>query len=511
MNTMLSKVNSSLSITNCPSPAKPRITHIEVSTNDYDINSDQCDTLYLNNMTLSKIKNSNLEQSGKFDASNIDVSICSFRISNHDDSNNEEKEEINDSYITLKDLNVTPCETREDITSTPISTMCNYYLHSESNTKSVRKKKEFSNIKSTFEKSSNSKTSKNVGKFLTLNKKIDFNNSNNGSTVSNKNMNNTAPVKKNQEKVTVKKVIQLELYESKNKKETRNNGSKAKSNSVKVRTKPKSSSVKGTTRNKNSSTSKGTIAKQNAIENIKKIYHSLNKKAESLTKKKNNIKPIKDIIKSIKHKSLSKESSKKKSSSVKSTQSKTQSKSKQKTAQNKKTVYNNIHNIKVQVYHNNTTTNNTYTPITTTINLSSSSTKKKPSKEKKSTSKSKTKTSSNNKITVLTNPCYSTMKKQTSFISKYNKTVKTRSNLTILTAKQKQNLTNISKRNPSPSSMTNQSTRTFTMTSQSSRPNHTESSEKRRNINYKSKKGQIVSIKKTNSAIRKNNRNTSKR
>ena len=508
MNTMLSKVNSSLSITNYPSPAKPRITHIEVSTNDCDINSDQCETLYLNNMTLSKIKNSNMEQSGKFDASNIDVSICSFRISNHDDSNNEEKEEINDSYITLKDLNVTPCETKEDITSTPISTMCNYYLHSESNTKSVRKKKDFSNIKSTFEKSSNTKTSKNVGKFLTLNKKIDFNNSNNGSTVSNKSMNNTAPVKKDKEKVTVKKVIQLELYENKNKKETRNNGRKVKSNSVKVRTKAKSSSVKGTTRNKNNTTSKGTITKQNAIENIKKIYHSLNKKAESLTKKKNNIKPIKDIIKSIKHKSLSKESSKKKSSSIKSTQ--TQSKSKQKTAQNKKAVYNNIHNIKVQVYHNNTTTNNTYTPITTTINLSIS-TKEKQSKDKKSNSKSKTKTSSNSnkKVTVLTNPCYSTMKKQTSFISKYNKTVKTRSNLTILTAKQKQNLTNISKRNPSPSSMTNQSTRTFTMTSQSSRPNHTESSEKIRCI--KAKKGQIVSIKKTNSAIRKNNRNTSKR
>ena len=102
MNTMLSKVNSSLSITNYPSPAKPRITHIEVSTNDCDINSDQCETLYLNNMTLSKIKNSNMEQSGKLDASNIDVSICSFRISNHDDSTMKKKKKSTIPILRLK-------------------------------------------------------------------------------------------------------------------------------------------------------------------------------------------------------------------------------------------------------------------------------------------------------------------------------------------------------------------------------------------------------------------------
>ena len=84
-----------------------------------------------------------------------------------------------------------------------------------------------------------------------------------------------------------------------------------------------------------------------------------------------------------------------------------------------------------------------------------------------------------------------------------------------MTTKQHQNLTmNIIKRQPSPSinSLTNQSTRTYTMTSQSSRPYQTESSEKIKiKQNCSKVKGQIISVKRTSSALRERTNSTKKK
>lgn len=579
--------NTSLIMYKFSSPSKPKPNMGDISTNEYEglTTAEQCDQLYLNNMNISKLQNSNCTGSGSFAPIN-NVSICSFRVNEDDDIN---QNDCRYSYFTLKDLNVTPVDykkrDKDDLSSTPISTMCNYYLHSESNTKSVRKKKDVVNSifdKNTSKENSANKTNqensnrssnkgsdtkKNVEKCLTLNKKIDFYNNNNNTTTKTKNNNNKDSIinsnrnninetkkhlkgsttinlsnynihsRKNcNNNATVKKIIQLELFNDKD--------------NPKPKEKPKAKSSSVTRNKKNASLTKGTITKQSAIETIKKIYHSLNKKAtsSSVKKKKDEKKPIKDLIKSIKHISLSKE---KKSKSKSKSQHKAKNIMKTHITQNKKESYNNIHNIKIQICHTNNannTINTNYTPITTTINLSTETSKKlnktsknfytrnisshgKNDSKSKSNSKQKTTYTTNSKpktkntqISLInTNgknyPCYSTVKKQTSFISQYkkktNSLTKNRPTLTIMTTKQHQNLTmNITKRQPSPSinSLTNQSTRTYTMTSQSSRPYQTESSEKIKiKQNCSKVKGQIISVKRTSSALRERTNSTKKK
>ena len=88
----------------------------------------------------------------------------------------------------MKDLNVTPIQethsvhkinnNEDELQCTPISTICNYYLQSETNTqKSVNKTKEMLYMNSnTHEHDSSDKKHNVMMKYLTVNKKINFNN-----------------------------------------------------------------------------------------------------------------------------------------------------------------------------------------------------------------------------------------------------------------------------------------------------------------------------------------------
>ena len=176
-------------------PQKQTITNFpEMSTNYCEgvTTTEQNDKIYLMNMELSKFQNSNVTHSGSFAPmiTNIiedkDNFISSFDSENSA-SNNNNNHTINDSYITLRDLNVTPIQdahsannvdnNEDELQRTPISTICNYYLQSETNTqKSVNKTKDMlcrnsnTNEHESFDKKSNAM------KYLTVNKKINFNN-----------------------------------------------------------------------------------------------------------------------------------------------------------------------------------------------------------------------------------------------------------------------------------------------------------------------------------------------
>ena len=173
-------------------PQKNQINLPDKSTNYCEglTTTEQNDKIYLMNMELSKLQNSNITQSGNFppiltnvtnDKDNDNI-ISPFEIENTNT--------INDSYITLKDLNVTPIqethsnneiENNDEIQCTPISTLCNYYLQSESNTNKTKDmmfnnttNKNNNTINNTGKSSSDKK--RDVNKFLTVNKKINFNN-----------------------------------------------------------------------------------------------------------------------------------------------------------------------------------------------------------------------------------------------------------------------------------------------------------------------------------------------
>ena len=178
-------------------PQKQTLTNYpEMSTNYCEgvTTTEQNDKIYLMNMELSKFQNSNVTHSGSFAPmiTNIiedkDNFISSFDLENSSSNKNNNNHTINDSYITLKDLNVTPIQethsvnkinnNEDELQCTPISTICNYYLQSETNTqKSVNKTKEmlYMNSNNTNEQESFDKKS-NLMKYLTVNKKINFNN-----------------------------------------------------------------------------------------------------------------------------------------------------------------------------------------------------------------------------------------------------------------------------------------------------------------------------------------------
>ena len=111
--------------------------------------TEQNDQIFQNYMSLSKFKNTNFDGSASFgvnketpENNNINISINSYR----------KNLSRNNSNITLKDIDVTPY--KDEIFNekenkgkdsngnyTPISTICNYYLQSESNLKTAKKKK----------------------------------------------------------------------------------------------------------------------------------------------------------------------------------------------------------------------------------------------------------------------------------------------------------------------------------------------------------------------------------
>ena len=112
--------------------------------------TEQNDQIFQNYMSLSKFKNTNFDGSASFginketpENNNINnISINSYR----------KNLSRNNSNITLKDIDVTPY--KDEINNekenkgkdsngnyTPISTICNYYLQSESNLKTAKKKK----------------------------------------------------------------------------------------------------------------------------------------------------------------------------------------------------------------------------------------------------------------------------------------------------------------------------------------------------------------------------------
>lgn len=181
-------------------PQKQPITNYpEMSTNYCEgvTTTEQNDKIYLMNMELSKFQNSNVTHSGSFapmitniieDKENFISSFDLENSSSNNKNNNNNDHMSNDSYITLKDLNVTPIQethsvhkinTNEDeLQCTPISTICNYYLQSETNTqKSVNKTKEMLYMNSnTHEHDSSDKKHNVMMKYLTVNKKINFNN-----------------------------------------------------------------------------------------------------------------------------------------------------------------------------------------------------------------------------------------------------------------------------------------------------------------------------------------------
>ena len=73
--------NTSLIMYKFSSPSKPKPNRGDISTNEYEglTTAEQCDQLYLNNMNISKLQNSNCTGSGSFAPIN-NVSICSFRV-----------------------------------------------------------------------------------------------------------------------------------------------------------------------------------------------------------------------------------------------------------------------------------------------------------------------------------------------------------------------------------------------------------------------------------------------
>ncbi len=246
--------------------------------------TEQNDQIFQNYVSLSKFKNSNFENSNSYcnnnnspENNNMNISVKSFHI-------NTSK---NNCDFNHKNIDLTPSKNninkekdykgKDSIENyTPISTLCNYYLQSESNIKTGKKNKN---------KKENNDCKKNIIEYLNTPK--------NESKNENKEFFEIKLNEKNRSKLN--NIIKSIKKESKNYSFINNNN-----NNNNKKRKGKNSRPRSYSNERNLSCKKFTVkfvnpyCKQSAIEEIKKIYHfTINK-----DKDKN---PLSDIIQKIKN------------------------------------------------------------------------------------------------------------------------------------------------------------------------------------------------------------------
>ena len=245
--------------------------------------TEQNDQIFQNYVSLSKFKNSNFENSNSYcnnnnspENNNMNISVKSFHI----------KTSKNNCDFNHKNIDLTPSKNninkekdykgKDSIENyTPISTLCNYYLQSESNIKTGKKNKN---------KKENNDCKKNIIEYLNTPK--------NESKNENKEFFEIKLNEKNRSKLN--NIIKSIKKESKNYSFINNNNNNNK------KRKGKNSRPRSYSNERNLSCKKFTVkfvnpyCKQSAIEEIKKIYHfTINK-----DKDKN---PLSDIIQKIKN------------------------------------------------------------------------------------------------------------------------------------------------------------------------------------------------------------------
>ena len=241
--------------------------------------TEQNDQIFQNYVSLSKIKNSNLDNSASFcnnnnshENNNINISVNNFHMNTSKNNcefihNNIDVTPSKNNTNKEKELKV-----KDSIENyTPISTICNYYLQSESNIKTGKKNKY---------KKENNDCKKNIIQYLNTPK--------NESKNEDEEFFEIKLNEKNRNKLN--NIIKSIKKESKNHSFINNN------NKGKI----KKSRPKSYSNERNLSCKKFTVkfvnpyCKQSAIEEIKKIYHFTVKK----DKYKN---PLSDIIQKIKN------------------------------------------------------------------------------------------------------------------------------------------------------------------------------------------------------------------